>query len=162
LSAALIVLTLLGLAAVVGWWQWRTLRRLPERTGLPGDERRHLRAQAWRRLVNSALMVVLAGALVATYWLGQERRAGELARQGAASESGAPPSLDAAQSQILRQYLAFWGVFALLLLAMLGVALADLWAIQRFARRSLRQMQADRRAMIEEQAAEFRRQRGAR
>jgi hypothetical protein len=153
--AVAIVAVLLGLAGFVGWRQIRILRLLP---ATPSDDQRFQRGQAWRRLISSGLMISLAGLLAGTYWFGQERRAAELARERAAPADGeSRPAMNEEQSRFLRQYGAFWVGFGLVLLTVVVLAFYDLWALRRFARDSLRQIQSERRAMIEDQVAEFRR-----
>jgi hypothetical protein len=154
--AIVIVISLLSMAGYFGWRQWQALRRLArEGEQVPLDERRYQRAQAWRRLTNCVLMVVLAGLLIASYWLGQERRAGELGAMGAQGQTEPSPE----QKAFVTQYTTFWIVFGVVLLAVISLAFVDLLAIRRFARKHLRQIQADRRAMIEEEVAAIRRQR---
>jgi hypothetical protein len=104
-------------------------------------------------------MLVMAVLLAGTYWFGQEKRAAELSQERTATEREAYPKLSEENSRFLKQYGTFWIVFALLLLVMLGFAFYDIWSLRRFLRNSFRQIQADRRAMIEEQVAEIRRQR---
>ena len=55
-------------------------------------------------------------------------------------------------------FLNWLGAF-LVLMAILYLAAADLWAIRQYSLRHHRKIQADRRAMIEDQAARMRRQR---
>jgi hypothetical protein len=160
LYAVVIVLVLLGMAAYFAWKQWQTLRRLPGQTELGTDERRYQYAQAWRRLISSGLMVVLAGLLVGSYWLGQERRAVELGQPEQVADEGGERRLPSIEDQrFLTQYSTFWIVFGMVLLGLVFLAFLDMFAIRRFARKHLRQINADRRAMIEHQVAEYRRQR---
>jgi hypothetical protein len=157
----LMVVLLVGMAGYVGWRQWQTLRRLPQQS-LSRDEYRYYRTLALRRLVGSVLMVVLAGLLVGSYWLGQERQAQEMSQrnQGEGEPTDAP--LNEAEKQFLTQYSTFWIVFGLVLLSLVALAFMDFWTIHRFARRHIRQLQADRRAMIAREVAEYRRQRNGR
>ena len=152
--AILMVVLLLGLGGYMGWRQWRTLRRLPH-LDLSSDDRKYQKTLAWRRLVSASLMVILAGLMISSYWLGQERKAQEMSQQEHRDDG--QPSEE--QKQFLTQYSTFWIIFGLVLLSLVGLAFLDLWTIHRFARRSLRQIQADRRAMIEHEVAEYRRQR---
>ena len=154
--AVAMVVVLLGLAAYVAWRQWLALRNLDR---LGPEERQYQRAQAWRRLASAGLMVVLAGLLITSYGLGQEERARELGRQGEARGDADRPPPNEADKRFLNQYLLFWSSFIAILLMLVALAFADLWAIRRFGQRQLRQIRADRRAMIEHQVAEIRRQR---
>jgi hypothetical protein len=158
--AGAIVVVLLGLASYAAWRQWRTLRDLNRLDQRSLYERRYQRAQAWRRLINSALMVVLAGMLVAWYGTGQDQRARDLGGADRAAPADGPRSpLDDDDRRFLNQSLAYWSTFVALLLVVVCLAFADFLAIRRFGRRQLQQIRADRRAMIERQVAEFRRQR---
>jgi hypothetical protein len=155
--AIVIVVVLMALAVFFGIRQIRVLRSLPRLPSLAPADRAYQKGQAWRRLANSVLMAILAVLLAGTYWLGQERRAAELGRQrDAARASGAEAAPATDELQFVRQYSAFWAFVALLLLVMVGLAFYDLWAIRRFARKQLRQIQADRREMIEQHVAELR------
>jgi hypothetical protein len=155
-----IVVLLVALAAYYAWRQVQSLRRLREQTDLPREDQLFYRTQAWRRLANSALMILLAGLLVGSYVLGQEQRAGELSRAdrvAAADEGAAPPTAE--QREFLNHYGTFWMVFVLILLVVMGVAFWDLWATRRFGLRHYRQIQADRLAMIRHELARFRSER---
>lgn len=59
-------------------------------------------------------------------------------------------------------YSSYWLVALLVVLGILSLAAVDFWAIRRFGLRHFRQIQADRRAMLEDQIARFRRQRNGR
>ena len=158
--AALIVLVLVGLAVYYGPRQWRILRDVDRQDGLDAADRRYYRSQAWRRLVNSALMLLLAGLLVATYVMGQERQAmqfGEAKVLGAGQDDGTGPNAD--QKRFLNQYSATWFAIILTLLAILTLAFVDLWAIRRFGLRHYRQIQADRREVIRREVTRLRSQR---
>jgi hypothetical protein len=155
-----IVGALLGLAGYFGWRQWRTLRNLRYQSDLSLRERSYMRSQAWLRLVSSLLMATLAGLLIASYWLGQEQHARELTEQSrSAGPDGKPTPLDDDAKRFLTQYWTFWIIFALILFSLVSLAFIDIWTIRRFARQHLRQIQADRRAMIEHEVAQLRRQR---
>lgn len=159
LFATLIILVLLLLASYFAWRSrlvFQGLRHLE----LPPEDRRYHLALAWRRLVGCALMVVLAGLLAWSYWVGQERQARELAaRKAPVVQEGAQPEPSAEQKEFLNQYSTFWIIFSLIFLGWISLAFFDFWAIRRFGLRQYRQIQADRRAMIEHQLARLRSQR---
>jgi hypothetical protein len=73
----LLVVGLLGMAGYFIWRQARTLQWLRTANDLSPDERRYTRNQAWRRLLCSGLLVVLAGMLATSFVL--EGPAGALA-----------------------------------------------------------------------------------
>jgi hypothetical protein len=95
-------------------------------------------------------MVILAGLLIGSYLLGQERRATELIK----AERPAPAAATSdEQKRFVNQYSLFWIVFSLVLLGLVWLAFIDLWAIRRYAMRQYRQIQEDRRDMIEREVA---------
>jgi uncharacterized membrane protein len=151
-----LVLALLGLHYARR--QWQLLRRLPtQRDELSAADYRYLRNQAWRRLCGCALLWAMAGLLVANIATDLERRVDEARAQRAAQPADAPP--DEAVRALVRTYAAFWGTFLSLLMALVLLTAWDVWAIRRYALRHLRQINADRRAMIEHELAVLRSQR---
>jgi hypothetical protein len=156
---AFIVVVLVVTAVYFAWRQWQTLRTMPE-DNLSPEDRRYQCAQAWRRLVGSVLMIVLAGLLVGSYWTGQERQAENSGKERLArGEDEERPEPNAEQKRFLTQYSIFWIIFGLILLSWMGLALFDIWAIRRFALRHYRRIQEDKREMIERQVARLRSQR---
>jgi hypothetical protein len=153
----LLVVGLLALAVVVGWRQVLALRRLRGESNLPPEDLRYERGKAWRRLVSSVLTLVLAGLLAGAlvYLEGPAQRvADERAASGDLNKE-----LPAELKPFARLYGYTW--IALLLVLMVWVLLAgvDLWATRRWGLRQQRKLQADRRAMIQRQAARLRRER---
>jgi hypothetical protein len=154
--AAFLIVVLLGLAAYYAWRQVQALRGLRGQENLPREDRLYVRNQAWRRLACSGLMVVFAGILAGSFFI--EGPAEELADQRAAARERGEPE-DPGQQWFAKFYGYYWTVALLVLLAMVLLALYDLVAIRRFGARHFRQLQADRRAMIERQAARLREER---
>ncbi len=157
--AAVIVAVLVGMAGFYAWRQWRALRRLPNQENLHPADRGYQRAQAVRRLVGCVLMLVLAGLLLGSYLAGQESVATALGTPGAVTDEGGQRKPSAEQLQFLHRYEAFWTAFCVVCLALLVLAYLDLRATRRFWLRSYRQIQDDRRAMIERQVARLRSER---
>jgi len=151
----LLVAGLLFLSLFYAWRQVRALHALGRTRILPEEETRYERRKAWRRLVSSALTLVLAALLagVLVYLEGPAQRLAN-EREGLTAEQ-AP-----AFTQDERSFLRWWGGawVALLLVLMVVVLLAafDLWATHRYASRERRKLQADRRAMIERQVNRMR------
>lgn len=150
--AAALVLVLLGLAGYFGWRQRQVLQNLKLQTDLPDADRRYVRNQAWRRLASSALMVAVALLMAGSFLSGLEDQATELAAR-------ADPHLTPEQSRLARFWGAYWIVVLLLVLGILFLAAWDVLAIRRYGLRHRRQIQADRREMIEQQIAIYRSQR---
>lgn len=148
---AVLAALLVAVAGFFGWREWQVLRRLRTEPVADPEDRRYHRAQARRRLLSSALLILLAVLLVGSYLIGQERQAAQVAQ-------GAPAGPEAAEAQrrFISQYGAFWIIFALILLTVMSLALADILAIRRYARRHYRQIQADRREMIEQEFTRIR------
>jgi hypothetical protein len=151
-SGALLVAVLLGMAVFFMWRQWRALRA-DSNENQPSEDRRYSRMQAWRRLTCSLLMLVLAGLLV--IWLSSYGGAvQDLVDQGKGENE-----LEPGQRRLLGESLTLVNLMLMVLLAIIALAGWDLLAIRRYGRRHLRQIQADRRAMIEDQIARVRSQR---
>jgi hypothetical protein len=158
ISGALLVAILIGMGLFFLIRQWQTLRGLR----IPGDrspeDRRFTRNQAWRRLLGSLLMLVLAAQLAGFFIL--ERPVSVLQAQGeSAREKGEHPQLDTEQRRFLDFYRYYLIICLLTLLAMISLAAVEYFAIRRFGKQQYRQIQADRRAMIENELTRLRSQR---
>jgi hypothetical protein len=159
LIAWLIVLLTLGVAGYFARQQVMTLRGLRGREGLGPEDRDYLQRQAWRRLIGCALLVAVAVLISAWYLTGQDEgidALGDLIKaQAAAGDRQARPE----QEQAKRFYVIYWVTVLMLLLVLVMLAAADIWAIRRYSMRHFRQLREDRRAMIERELAELRRER---
>jgi cell division protein FtsB len=134
----------------------RELRRLPPETE---EEERHLRRQTYRRIVSSTLLLLL-GFLLATALLYLEGPAQKLAEERANLEvNGEKPELVGAERDFGRLYAVFWIGFLLILMTVVFLTAFDLWATRRHALREHLKIQADRRAMLEQQIARLRQER---
>jgi hypothetical protein len=157
-SGLALMAILLGLAGYYGWQQLRTFRRVRQTTNLSDDDRRYVRRQAWRRSTASVLMVVAAAQLAGSFLLNKGVR--EIAGVNAAAEADQKePELSPQQKAFQKWYTIYWIVFLLIVLAIIVLAYLDLMAIRRFSLRHMRQIQADRRAMIEQEVALLRQRR---
>ena len=78
-----------------------------------------------------------------------------------ANKRAADPAyqFNAEEIQFRQMYAIYWVIVLLLLLAIILLAAVDFMAIRRFGLRHFRQIQADRRAMIEGELARIRSQR---
>jgi hypothetical protein len=161
LWATLIVLILLGLAGFYGRRQWQTLRSLRGETELAPEDRGYLYAQSWRRLIGCTLMVAFAGMLAGWYLFGLNEQAEQLRQQGqeVTLRADAPHDFDPEQRHTFNIFSTYWIIAVLLLLAIVGIAFADLLAIRRFGLRHLRRLQSDRRQALEREVALYRNQR---
>src|SRR6266851_2321076 len=150
LLAVAIVVVLFGLAGYFGWQQWRAIQRLRQAKNLHPEDRRYHRLHAGRVFICCVLMIMVAGMVGGWYVLGLEGSLGELGHP-AVDQPANPDHLDFAQKRSLTFFTLYWILAILLLVAMVYVAFMDLWAIRRFGLRHMRQIQADRRAMLERQ-----------
>jgi hypothetical protein len=149
------------LVAVSGYFlgrqvqELRHLRRFPESE----EEDRRLRRQTYRRLVTSGLLLLL-GFMLAVAMLYLETPAQRLADESDVQKAlGKEPQLTEAQRDFRNLYRWFWIAFLLILMTILFLAAFDLWATRRHGVRELRRIQADRRAMLDEQIKRLRHER---
>jgi hypothetical protein len=160
LIAWLLVLLTLGVAGFFARQQVLTLRGLRRLEHIAPEDRSYLRRQAWRRLVGCVLLVTIAGLISGWYLTGQDAGidalGDQLQAQKAAGDRATRPEQEAAK----RFYLYYLLTVLILLLALVMLAAADIWAIRRFSARHFGRLREDRRAMIERQLAEIRRERG--
>jgi hypothetical protein len=155
-----LVALLVILAVTYAWVQIRALRSPHAET--PSAESRYERARAWRRLISTGLLLVLAGQLgIALLFL--EGPAQQLADQRDARPRPVEPKPDEPRSPEEINFLRIWGgnwvVFLLILLVVLALAGVDLMATRRYALNQRRQLRADQRAMIERQIDQMRAER---
>jgi len=159
--ALIFVAVLIGLAGF-GVWQWRAIRRLKQAENLPPQDRHYHRLHAWRVFICCVLMIMVAGMLGGWYGLGLDRSARELHEQATNQpENSDHPDhpLDPNQQRSLWFFTMYWILTIVFLLAMVYVAFMDIWAVRRLGLRHMRQLQADRRAMLERQIALLRSER---
>ena len=157
LFGSLLVAVLLALAGYFTLAQFRTLRRLGAVKDMSAAERDYQRCQAWRRLLGCGLMVIFAGLLVGSFWL--EKPAQEFIEQREAAADDESAVFTPEQRDFARLFGWYWIALLVVLMAILTVAAVDLLATRSYGIRQFRQLQADRRAMIEHQAARLRHQR---
>src|SRR5262249_31033789 len=156
-----LVAVLLLVAGIYARIQIRTLRRTTPQYEMLPDERRFLRGQAWRTLANSGLMLILALLMISSTALGLQQRADELGerRQKIRQVEGAAGKMNDQDKLFTRIYGGYWITCLLLLGGILAMAAWDLLATRRYALRALRQIQTDRRAMLERQLERYRQER---
>jgi hypothetical protein len=159
LVAWLLVLLTLAVAGVFARQQVITLRGLPERAELSQEDRTYFRRQAWRRLVGCVLLVAIAAMMSVWFLSGQHIRIDEVGDDIQARRA-AGQQLTPDQERAQRFFAYYWILVLSLLMVLVILAAIDLNAIRRFAARHVRQIRDDRRAMLERELAELRRQRG--
>jgi hypothetical protein len=155
-----LVVALLSLAVYYGWRQFRLVRQLRGAADPGSAESLYRQAQAKRRSLGSALMLALAVQLAGAMLFLEDRAQRQAERADAraeAREKGEEPSPPTAEERsFARFYSAYWLVFLLILLGVVILALQDLWATRTFGLRAHRQLQAERREMIDRQIARLR------
>src|SRR5262249_34875601 len=124
------------------------------------DEREYLRRQAWRRLVNSALMLLLAALIVGSYAFGLQERADDIGRQREQQVVDGQNPQQSSGSRVFGRTSAGY-VIGILFLPGGIVTLAglDFFATRRYALAQLQKIQTDRRAMLERQITRWREER---
>jgi hypothetical protein len=156
--SVLLVVILVGMAAIFVWRQWLTLRTLGTAQDLSPEDRSYTRNAAWRRIIISILLLALAGLLVSALTL--EPPTNELVKQGEEAKSrNERPPLNDEQQQVWNRFNVHWLITLVVLLIVIALAGVDLFAIRRYGLRNFRKIQADRRTMIENQLARLRSQR---
>ncbi len=154
-----LIAALLGVSVFYAWRQGRALRELRAAEDLPAEEARYRYRQAYRRLVNCALMLVLAVLLAGTlvFLEGPTQKLAD-ERQALLDAGATEPLPDATpeQQRLINNYALTWILILLVLLAIVVLAALDLWSTRKFGLQQYRQIQADRRAMIESQLARMR------
>jgi hypothetical protein len=157
----------IGLVAISLFYAWRQLKYWkPSASLADAEEGRYRYKQSRRRLLGSALMLVLAGQLAWDMLFLRQRaheqgeRAEARAEARERGEPGQQPTLE--ERSFARFYSAFWIVFLLVLLGIVTLAVVDFWATRIFAVRAHRQLRADRREMIDRQIARLRQEKGER
>ncbi|HYT92580.1 MAG TPA: hypothetical protein VEL76_27945 [Gemmataceae bacterium] len=148
----LLIVLLLALAGYFGLRQLRALRRLRARPDLPREDRRFVRRQALRRLICCCLMILVAGMLIGWFFLHPHYL--EVSRQLDERPQGVEATPE--QTAFLRFFAAYWIIALFAVFLVVFLATVDFWAIARFGLRHHRRLQADQRALLEEQIARLR------
>ena len=166
--AWLLVVVTLGIAAVFGRQQMRTLRWLRTNEDLSEEDRSYFRKQAIRRLFGCGLLVAI-GLMIAGYyvsglddWVTMMGKRADAKAGERVAEEGVPPKEDPELQRTKHFFAIYLIVVLLLLLALVIVAGMDYWAIRQYGVRHLKQIQSDRKAMLEQELAELRKARGYR
>ncbi len=157
LFGAVLVVVLVGLAVYYGRLQLLELRRLRLLQDiLPDEEARYERRKSYRRLITSALLLVLGVLLIVL--LTYERPAQQIVEVRKMLADPDTPFTEE-QREFLRPWLWTWLSFLVVLMAVIVLAGLDLMSTRLFAIRQFRKLQADRRAMIERETQRMRQQR---
>jgi choline-glycine betaine transporter len=132
-----------------GWQQRHTLAQLRSDTELSTADRRYLVKQVRRRLICSFLIIVFAAMLVGHFFLEDINTL--------RPAEGEPLAEEAKDS--LRFITWYWIVMLCVLMAILALASFDFLATARYGLRRVRELEHDRRTVLEMEAAKLRRRR---
>ena len=144
------LLVVLGTGA--GSRQLRAMRRVRAEPFMPEVDRRYFRGQGRRRLIASALLVVI-GLMIAIYYLsGMDTRMDEL---GEKRQHGPLTQLD---NDFAKLVLAYWIGVILLLGLVLAVAVFDFWATRVYWLARYREIKADHNTKLQRDLAVYRQQ----
>ncbi|MCI0680738.1 MAG: hypothetical protein L0Y71_01425 [Gemmataceae bacterium] len=141
---------LVVVAVYFGWRQRSTLAQLRHDVHIAPEDRLYYVRQIRRRLICSVLLVLLAGMVVGWFLLNRD----VAALRPAAGE----PLTEEAKASI-RFIATYWIVALGLVLVILVLACFDFMATARFGMRRMRQLENDRRTILEMEAAKLRRRR---
>jgi hypothetical protein len=141
---------LVAIAVYFGMRQRQTIAMLRHDTRLSRDDRGYLHRQAVRRLLNSALLIALAGFLVGGVFL-------EAGLDLHPVEPIDEPSESAKAS--VQLLVGYWITALMVLLGVMVVAVFDLVATARYGARQRRQLEDDRRAALQAEVERLRRDR---
>jgi ABC-type Fe3+ transport system permease subunit len=157
--AAVLIVILLTFAAYSGWKQWQVLREANADSTLSPEDLKYFRRQAGRRLICACLMIALAGVLIGSFFF--EERARDVAnRVQEARDRGEEASPE--DRRFGDFYATVWIGALLALLGLILMAGMDYVAIRRYGRRHYQIIQAERRAMIQEELKRYRREQSER
>jgi len=151
-----LVAILLALAGYYGWRQRGVARGL--KAVDDADTRLYLRRQIRRRLICSALLVVLAGMLVGWWFLEARMRSNiaDASPPTTSPKSAEPPQVFAARQLAAEVFVYYWGLFLVLLSGVFVLATLDMVANARFGFRQQRKIDVARELMMAQEAARLR------
>ena len=144
----LIAIVLIATAAYFTHRQRVTLQLLRIDPSIPADQRRYLFKQCWRRLFGSLLLFLLAGMLLGSLFLDYD-----LVRK---PFDELPLAEQEAAKLAFRLISIYWMTLLLLVLAVLALAVFDLWATARHSVQLQKQLLQEHQEMLAAELAEHR------
>jgi hypothetical protein len=154
LAAYVLAALLLVVSCYISVQQFRSLRKLRSQTYLADEDRSYFRYQSWIRLTGCILMVILGAMVAGGYALGLNEQANELGKAAQEQKAqGEEPTMTPEQRRIGQLFGAYWIAVLVLLMVIVLLAALDMWAIRRYGRRQLQQLEADYRAGVEKDVA---------
>jgi hypothetical protein len=144
----LIAILMIVVAAFFIWQQGLTLQSVRLNSILSHAQRRYLIRQCWRRLFGSFVLVLLAVMLFGSLFLDYEPLrlpVDEL-----------PQAEQQADKQATRFLIIYWMALLLLVMALLALAVFDLWATVRHGVQQQKQLFQEHQEMLEAELEEHR------
>ncbi len=143
---------LVAIALYYGWRQLQSMRALSRDVNVSFNERMYLVRQATRRVSISVLMLVIAGFLVAWFFL---------------DHSGMPPEdfaqgdrpMTASEKDAVRFVGLYWISTLLVVFVIIVLAIFDLWATARFGYERRKRLEEARQAALAAELAQLRQRR---
>ena len=144
----LIVILMIAVAAYFTWRQGLTLQVLRLDSKLSRAHRRYLVKQYWRRLFGSLVLVVLAVMLFGSLFLDYEPLRKPVDELAQAEQE--------ADKQATRFLIIYWMALLLLVMAVLALAVFDLWATVRHGVQQQKQLFQEHQELLEAELEEHR------
>lgn len=154
LVGLLLAAVLLFLGVGTALRQRANLQRLHARSHVPSDEHAYLRGQARRRLVISAILILLGLLIGGSFLSGIEEHATAL---GDRNKAGEPPSDD--EKRFLQFYGALWILIIVLVFGLVCFSILDAWAARRYWQGVFRRLRNDHNTLMQRDLALYRQQR---
>lgn len=133
------------------WRQRQTLQNVRTDPKLPLDQRRYLARQCMRRLFGSFIMILLASMLMGSLFLDYDPLGEPLEKLPLADQDAA--------KEVLRLVSIYWMTLLMLVMAVLALAVFDLWATARHGRRQAKQLLLEHQEALEAELTEYRHRR---
>ncbi len=150
------LLVLLGL--VSGWQQVRGLRALHARKLVPSDELAYLRGRYRRRLVVGFLLVLIGGLIAGSYLSGQEARIDAMGERKATDADGEKKEMSPDEKRLFRWYSIYWVGVSVVIVVVIGLAMADGIATRRYWMKIYREMREEHNSQLRRDLAVYRQQ----
>lgn len=140
---------LVFVAVFFGVRQRTTLAQMRRDTQMSAEDRLYYEKQVRRRLLCSVLLVVVAALMIGWFFVDDVSRS--------EFPEGRLPTKE--EREAARFIAVYWIILLCILMAVLVLACVDLVATARFGMRRVRQLEQERRAALEMEAARLRRRR---
>jgi UPF0716 family protein affecting phage T7 exclusion len=151
-----VLLVVFGVAA--GLRQFRTLRRARDEPYMPDEDRRYFRGQARRRLVASALLLVIASMIAGYYLSGMDARMDAIPERNKAGQAAPDDPQAEADKEFTRFVGVYWIVVIVLLGLVVGVAVIDFWATRKYWMARYKEMKEEYDTKLQRDLAVYRQQ----